>query len=432
MITKKHVIKLIESLTFLMMFSLLFFGRSFSGVYFFGYRLGEFIVLLGLILYIVFLLFFKIIKNSDLKNIYIIHTILIFLFILSLALSKENLINTYIFRASLFIWVVSFFYLGRTIETKFENNIKYIYFLNAGIFLNYIFTVVYFPSKFVEFFQNYSDKFDFNKAHMTIAFYVIVTFANYLYSKINLGKKINNLILFSMISGLYFPIFIFKSRGAFLSALIYALYYLYLVKNEFFENKKIIIFLFILFFALFFISSYFVSGSNIQEEAGIDVVTEIFQNKDTSATFLSLYVQDSRLFSTDGNINWRLQIWQDVFSQAYKNNWLIFGFGYQDIIPAMNNPDRSGYDGTNENVHNFLVNIFARGGLASLSLYLLLIYYIFKSSKSKNSFILYVIPFILVSLFDASMENPHFPALFYFFMGYFLKTINNNSSKINI
>jgi len=432
MITKKHVIKLIESLTFLMMFSLLFFGRSFSGVYFFGYRLGEFIVLLGLILYIVFLLFFKIIKNSDLKNIYIIHTILIFLFILSLALSKENLINTYIFRASLFIWVVSFFYLGRTIETKFENNIKYIYFLNAGIFLNYIFTVVYFPSKFVEFFQNYSDKFDFNKAHMTIAFYVIVTFANYLYSKINLGKKINNLILFSMISGLYFPIFIFKSRGAFLSALIYALYYLYLVKNEFFENKKIIIFLFILFFALFFISSYFVSGSNIQEEAGIDVVTEIFQNKDTSATFLSLYVQDSRLFSTDGNINWRLQIWQDVFSQAYKNNWLIFGFGYQDIIPAMNNPDRSGYDGTNENVHNFLVNIFARGGLASLSLYLLLIYYIFKSSKSKNSFILYVIPFMLVSLFDASMENPHFPSLFYFFMGYFLKTINNNSSKINI
>ena len=98
----------------------------------------------------------------------------------------------------------------------------------------------------------------------------------------------------------------------------------------------------------------------------------------------------------------------------------------------MNNPDRSGYDGTNENVHNFLVNIFARGGLASLSLYSLLIYYIFKSSKSKNSFILYVIPFILVSLFDASMENPHFPALFYFFMGYFLKTINNNSSKINI
>ena len=235
-----------------------------------------------------------------------------------------------------------------------------------------------------------------------------------------------------MISGLYFPIFIFKSRGAFLSALIYALYYLYLVKNEIFENKKIIIILFILFFALFFISSYFVSDSNIQEEAGITVVTEIFQNKDTSATFLSLYVQDSRLFSTDGNINWRLQIWQDVFSQAYKNNWLIFGFGYQDIIPAMNNPDRSGYDGTNENVHNFLVNIFARGGLASLSLYSLLIYYIYKSSKSKNSFILYVILFILVSLFDASMENPHFPALFYFFMGYFLKTINNNSSKINI
>ena len=253
MTTKKFLIKFIESLTFLLMFSLLFFGRSFSGIYFFGYRLGEFIALFGLIIYLLFLFSFKILKNLDLKNIYIIHTILVFLFILSFTLSNENLSNTYIFRASLFIWIVSFFYFGRTIDTKFENNIKYIYFINAAVFLNYIFTVVHFPTQFVEFFQNYSDKFDFNKAHMTVAFYVIVTFANYLYSKINFDKKINNLILFSIISGLYFPIFIFKSRGAFLGALIYALYYLYLVKNEIFENKNLLTYFVFYTFLYFFI-----------------------------------------------------------------------------------------------------------------------------------------------------------------------------------
>ena len=267
---------------------------------------------------------------------------------------------------------------------------------------------------------------------MTVAFFVIVTCGNYIYSKINFETKKYNLILFFIISGLYFPIFIFKSRGAFLSALIYSLYYLYLIKDDIFGNKKVISYLILLFFALFFISSYFVSGSNLQEDEGITVVSEIFQNKDTSATFLSLYIDDSRLFSTDGNINWRLQIWQDVFSQGYQNNWVLFGFGHQDIIPAMDNPDRSGYDGTNENVHNFLVNIFARGGLLSITFFTLFIIHIFRLTKSKNLLFLYMLPFVTVSFFDASMENPHFPALFYFFMGYFIKTINNNSSKINI
>ena len=128
------------------MFSLLFFGRSFSGIYFFGYRLGEFIALFGLIIYLLFLLFFKIIKNLDLKNIYIIHTILIFLFILSFTLSNENLSNTYIFRASLFIWVVSFFYFGRTIDTKFENNIKYIYICKCSNFFKLYFYCCSFSS----------------------------------------------------------------------------------------------------------------------------------------------------------------------------------------------------------------------------------------------------------------------------------------------
>ena len=36
------------------------------------------------------------------------------------------------------------------------------------------------------------------------------------------------------------------------------------------------------------------------------------KTKNTQATFLSFYIDENRLYSKDGNINWRLRIWQDV------------------------------------------------------------------------------------------------------------------------
>ena len=77
-------------------------------------------------------------------------------------------------------------------------------------------------------------------------------------------------------------------------------------------------------------------------------------------------------------------------------------------------------DGTNENVHNFLLNIFARGGLFHLLIYTFIIYEILKSPKIVNNqslILLLIVPIFVVSFFDASMENPHFPLIFYFFLG---------------
>ena len=45
-------------------------------------------------------------------------------------------------------------------------------------------------------------------------------------------------------------------------------------------------------------------------------------------------------------------------------------------IPAMEDPSRSGYDGTNENVHNYFINIMARGGLLHLII-ISIMYYLF-------------------------------------------------------
>ena len=47
---------------------------------------------------------------------------------------------------------------------------------------------------------------------------------------------------------------------------------------------------------------------------------------------------------------------------------IYFGYGYEEIIPAMDDVERKGTDGTNEHVHNYL-NITARGGSMQLSFY---------------------------------------------------------------
>ena len=113
---------------------------------------------------------------------------------------------------------------------------------------------------------------------------------------------------------------------------------------------------------------------------------------------------------------------------------IIFGYGYTEIIPAMNKFERQGDDGENENVHNFLVNIFARGGLIQLILFILFYFNIMFFRKKGNlnpDVISLCIPVFIISFFDVSLENAHFPFLFYFFLSYFFKS-NSEYIKIEI
>ena len=99
----------------------------------------------------------------------------------------------------------------------------------------------------------------------------------------------------------------------------------------------------------------------------------IVESKNTSLIFL-LYIQDGRLYSTENNANWRLEIWQDVFFNLRDKNLLLTGYGYTEKIPEMTLSHRQGSDGSNENVHNFIVNIIARGGVISLIPYIIFLY----------------------------------------------------------
>ena len=79
-------------------------------------------------------------------------------------------------------------------------------------------------------------------------------------------------------------------------------------------------------------------------------------DKNTHTVFLSFYIQDGRLTSQDITTRWRLDIWQDVIEDMVQDDIVIKGYGYNEIIPAMidpNKPGRTGRDGKNENLHNY-------------------------------------------------------------------------------
>ena len=121
--------------------------------------------------------------------------------------------------------------------------------------------------------------------------------------------------------------------------------------------------------------------------------------------------------------NWRLMIWQDILRDLNNENRYFKGFGYNEIIPAMDLVHRRGTDGTNENPHNFLFYILARGGVFQLilfSLFFIKIISIYYKKFGNLHILIFLIPVFTTSLFDASMESIRFPLIFYSFLSYFM------------
>ena len=123
------------------------------------------------------------------------------------------------------------------------------------------------------------------------------------------------------------------------------------------------------------------------------------------------------MYSTEMMLDWRLQIWQDIVYDLYEKNQILFGYGYNEIIPIMDDSQRRGTDGTNENVHNYFFNVLARGGIVQLLIIFLFMIFMFIEIKDKDMKIIFlatIIPIYMTSFFDASMESVRFPLIFYF------------------
>ena len=406
---------------------LFIFGRVFMGLNVFTLRLGEILIGISAVFFIYFLVKdlvnFKNLSKED-KNITIIfaliasHTAYVLLFY------GYEFFNLYPFKASSYIWVLGFFYVGRNSNYNFSSK-KSLVSICLTLVLSYFSSIFGITNDYQDMLLRYTDKFDYLKASDLIIFFI---FFLYFFKQSTFGNQLNMNLFIFLFSIFYLPLMMNKSRGASIAFMLLISFLIYeLIKLK--KSKNFYILIIFLSFLIFVLSAFIVSKSPIELKEIDDKVVYVSTSRYEKPVqntpqviddYPILYIEGRRLFSSDGNLNWRLQIWQDVFEDTYSKNIVLKGYGYNFKIPAMEPAYRSGNDGTNENVHNFFVNIYARGGLIHLLLYLSFLTFLFKSAKQNNRlkiFALVFIPLIVTSFFDASMENAHYPLIFYFLMG---------------
>ena len=452
---KKINIYMLNLFLIFLTFTILF-GRSFTGVYLFNFRIGE--LMIGFCLIVSLVLLFlpyenKIIKFDKFQ--FYIHKILLAQFVLVVFFTNTSIFNVYTFRSSSYIWTFVFLYVSLFLT---KNLTKESWFLKVTpLFLPglYILSTIKYPEFLINFFQNYSDKFDFVKASDLLVVYIA---SNFLLRK-RYKNSMSDFIYFIISSAVYLPYLLFKSKGAFLPAVLFILFnFFFYVKII--RNKKIKSFLIILISVPIFLASTFHIYGNLNfTKQGMDDYEQIesivssgqirenlsslINEKNTGEIFYSFYIMDGRLYSQEQMADWRLQIWQDIYRDLFykseyfegdnyklvriekerRNDIFYKGFGYNEILPAMNHWERQGTDGTNENPHNFLIYSLGRGGIFQpiLIIFFHLSIFLYWYRKYKNfDILLYQLPIVMTSLFDASMESVRFPFIFYSYLGIIL------------
>ena len=424
---------IISPLILISIFLSMVFTRSFVGLEILGFRLGEFVVLTGYLLLIFNCLKFY---QEDFNNNYLIFILIFTYFVLQLIFTKADLLNSYTFKAGSFIAMTSFYFLGLNFPQNNKYVIKIQKFLPILIPITYIFGSSRYPKFIGDFFLNYSDKYEFIKASDILMVVVVIVF----YFNNFLNKKLNFIFIFIVIP-LFLPQLLYLSRGSFIAL---ALFFI----MELFSNRKILIdnilktIIYVIFGVFIFVLSTLNIYGNLNFEktnpllnAELEISqTQVLQNnlqdlierRNYVGVLFSLYFDEGVLKSTDGTLNWRLDIWQDLLDDMSEENKNLFGYGYNEILHVMTDPQepgRMGVDGMNENIHNYFLNIFARGGILLLGLFLYLhSYFVIMWKKKHNNFKIlnFIIPLLIASFFDVPMEGVQFPLNYYFFVGAFL------------
>lgn len=420
--------KLFKSLVLLFFILVFLFGRSFMGIYFFGFRIGELAMGFSLLIFIfsIVKLFSSDFLNNSNKKIFVVTFYLILLtFVINTALDGSS-ITTYTFRSSSYIWTTGFLFFGYQFFRVNNLNKNLIYVGLPVLIYIYFFSIYGLPQSVINFILSISDKFEPHKGSDLLIMYVTVVFmSNKLFEDKRRGFEI-----FILFTSLYLPLMLFKSRASFIAFLFFTICEIYYFRNYFKINFKRNLLLIFLTVFIFFQSVFLVSGSGFVKADEIDkeiTYVATYRNDPDDEKFYLFYIaydalgsKTTRIFSSDNNLNWRLQIWQDVIYDLLNKNKLFLGYGYKDKIPAMLDEGRSGLDMLNENVHNYAVTLLARGGITTVTLYCLFYFLLIKTFKDENNsnyFLIYLIPIIFNSFFDVAMENSHFPLIFYFISG---------------
>ena len=411
---------------FVSIFVILINGRSLLGLYILGFRLAE--ILTGLSIFLLFFLiykykFFKENLGSRFVNSYLV---LVFYFIISNIMNSSNFLDLYLYKSSVYIWYISFIFFGFIVFKNIEITKNFFYIGYLGLFIQFIFNVIYYPDFLTQFFNEFSDKTQFLKGAEIAIFFIVVTFFANKY--IEKGPMVD---LFALISSIYIPLIFFKSRSAAIALFIYIAFMFYRKKEYFFENKRRSFIVFLISLILFITTAHFLVDNSFKFQETPEAVAQVFKHKyivsntyDGDVTLF--YIYDGRLFSADGNLNWRLQLWQEIIIFAEQNNQILFGQGFHSRPLVFDNFIYSGVDGLNENSHNYFLNIFIRGGIFGLLLILYFYYNMMKIPKinyTNFEFLIFFLPLVFISMFDGSMENPYFAIVFYFFITSFFTSV---------
>ena len=443
--TFKKILQVTQLLLFIFLVFTMLFNRSFVGLYIFGFRLGEFLTFFGLLIGLAFLILPKKYLNDFYFNdlqFYSLKLIVLSYFLIGF-LTNADFLNTYSYKSSSYIWTTFFLFLGALVNLQSKISFEKLSILLIFIpFFTYLFSSGNYPNLLIDFFKENSDKFQFLKASDIFIGYASVNFL----MKYTLKSQNRRFLIFLITSGLLLPLLLFASRGSFLGVLIYMTFEIF-YSRKYILNNKTRVFIYLLISSIFFsfstlrIDRVELARPTVEEIIKVanpstigDSITSLAQEKETVNVIFSFYMHYGRLESTDPTTNWRLDIWQDVVFDMIGENRVLTGYGYNEIFPQMLDqtaPGRLGRDGMNEHVHNYFVNIFARGGIFQLSIFLLfhlgLIKY-WKDKNQNNQILTYMIPVFIVSSLDITLEGVQFPFIYYFFLYYFLK----NSTRVKV
>ena len=227
----QYLLNLIWVLTLLLMI----FTRSFVGISFFGFRIGELMVGLGLFLVgILSIVSFS--SKKSFTNIFPWKYFLLVMvsFAVTLFYTKGNLFSLYTYKTSSYLWMIGYYFIGYLTF----NNLKFtkfhfyslctapivIYFINSGNYPNFI----------IDFFKSYSDKFQFTKGSDVLMALIFCT----LVLKGKFKNEFNYLTFVNIVSITTIPLFLTLSRASFFAGTFFIIslniYYFSIIK----KNKK--------------------------------------------------------------------------------------------------------------------------------------------------------------------------------------------------
>lgn len=424
---------LVKNILFLLLLLSFIFSRSFTGIYIFDLRIGEYLMAVAFVIYVITVL--TDFENNPLRmftlNFRIIFILLFLFFLLSMFSSNSSFINPYTYKTSTYIWSFSFLFLGLN-SKKIKLSLTQFKFLQTTVLFVYFTSVFGYPNFIIELLIQISDKYELHKGSDLALFYIIFTIVinHFLeYNKVALNAFVYN-------SCLYLPLLLFKSRTAFLACVLIFLNESYKHYNS--KNIKITrtqkAKLIIVSIFLVSISTYFTQNKNIPEEIDVELISNSYTGlveyrlKHYQKDYPFLYFQDERIYSGDGNLNWRLIMWQDAIEDNIVDQKIIIGIGYKEKFKVFIEDntgfgnDRRGLDQLNEQIHNYFITILLRGGLIQLFLVFNLYFIIIKTKLNKSdkkSMVFFILSVLFISSFDSSMENSHFPLIFYYFLGNF-------------